>query len=43
LDKLLNNPEELKELRDHGFDYVKENHEIRIVAAQIIKTLINVI
>lgn len=42
-EELLDNPEELKEMGRQGFDYVKENHDIRKVAAQVIKTLENVI
>lgn len=42
-EELLSNPEELKEIGKQGFEYVKENHDIRKIAAQVIKTLENVI
>ena len=42
-EELLSNPEELKEIGKQGFEYVKENHDSRKIAAQVIKTITNVI
>lgn len=42
-EELLNNPQELQEMGKQGFDYVKENHDVRRVAALVIKNIKNLI
>ena len=42
-EELLSNPLELKEMGKQGFDYVRENHDVRKVAALVIKTITDVI